>query len=84
MYDKKELCEKILAMYPEIGACGLNLDVNFDDEKNAWVVRLNKDKHTLSHYLDVPEADHCMNGKECVSLGLEIAQLKKNIEGQQF
>jgi len=84
MYDKKELCEKIIAMYPEIGACGLNLDVNFDDEKNAWVVRLNKDKHTLTHYLDVPEADHCMNGKECVSLGLEIAQLKKNIEGQQF
>jgi len=84
MYDKKELCEKIIAMYPEIGACGLNLDVNFDDEKNAWVVRLNKDNHTLTHYLDVPEADHCMNGRECVSLGLEIAQLKKNIEGRQF
>lgn len=84
MYDKKELCEKIIAMYPEIGACGLNLDVNFDDEKNTWVVRLNKDNHTLTHYLDVPEADHCMNGRECVSLGLEIAQLKKNIEGQQF
>jgi hypothetical protein len=84
MYDKKELCEKIIAMYPEIGACGLNLDVNFDDEKNAWAVRLNKDNHTLTHYLDGPEADHCMNGRECVSLGLEIAQLKKNIEGQQF
>ncbi len=53
-------------------------------KKNARVVRLNKDNHTLTHYLDIPEADHCMNGRECVSLGLEIAQLKKNIEGQQF
>jgi len=84
MYDNKELCGKIIAMYPEIGACGLNLDVTYDEEKKAWVVRLQKDKHTLTHYLDVPEADLCMNGKECVSLGLEIAQLKKNIEGQQF
>jgi len=25
-----------------------------------------------------------MDGKQCVSLGLEIAQLKKNIEGQQY
>jgi len=35
MYDKKELCEKIIAMYPEIGACGLNLDDNFDDQKKS-------------------------------------------------
>jgi hypothetical protein len=25
-----------------------------------------------------------MAGKQCVSLGLEIAQLKKNIKGEQF
>jgi len=84
MYDKQELCAKIVALYPEIGACDIDIDVHYDEEKKAWVVRLKKDNHALNHYLDVPEADLCMNGKECVSLGLEIAQLKKNIEGKQF
>ncbi|MDO8947612.1 MAG: hypothetical protein Q7U88_10695 [Desulfocapsaceae bacterium] len=84
MYDKNELCKKIISIYPEIGVCNIDIDVHYDEGKKAWVVLLNKDNHKLIHYLDVPEADLCMNGKECVSLGLEIAQLKKNIEGEQF
>ncbi len=84
MHDKKELCEKIISIYPDIGTCGIDIDVNYDDEKKSWVVLLKKGGHELAHYLDVPDADSCMEGKQCVSLGLEIAQLKKNIEGEQF
>lgn len=84
MYDKNELCKKIISIYPELGVCNIDIDVNYDEGKKAWAVLLNKDSHKLTHYLDVPEADLCMNGKECTSLGLEIAQLKKNIEGEQF
>lgn len=84
MYDSSELCKKITSIYPDIGACGIDIDVTYDKEKKTWVVNLKKDTHELKHYLEVPEADSCMDGKECVSLGLEIAQLKKNIEGQQY
>jgi hypothetical protein len=84
MYNKEELCEKITELYPEIGKCGIDISVNFDDEKKAWVVDLVKDSHELKHYLDIPEANDCMEGNKCVPLGLEIAQLKKNIEGKQF
>jgi hypothetical protein len=84
MYTKDELCHKITAIYPEIGECGIDIDVSYDDEKKAWVVDLIKDSHELKHYLDLPEADECMEGNKCVPLGLEIAQLKKNIEGKQF
>ena len=84
MYNKDALCTKITEMYPEIGQCGVDIDVSFDDEKNAWVVDLTKDSHELKHYLDLPEADDCMDGHQCVSLGLEIAQLRKNIERKQF
>ena len=84
MYKKEELCAKITQIYPEIGECGIDINVRFDDEKKAWVVDMVKDSHNLKHYLDIPEADHCMDGKECVSLGLEIAQLRKNIERKQF
>jgi hypothetical protein len=84
MYSKDELCKKITDIYPEIGECGIDIDVSYDDEKKAWVVDLIKDFHKLKHYLDLPEADECMEGNKCVPLGLEIAQLKKNIEGKQF
>jgi len=30
--------------------------------------------------LEPEDADGCMEGKQCVSLGLQIAQLKANIE----
>ena len=84
MYTKAELCKKITDIYPEIGECGIDIDVSYDDEKKAWVVDLIKDSHELKHYLDLPEADECMEGNKCVPLGLEIAQLRKNIEGKQF
>jgi hypothetical protein len=84
MYTKEELCNKITDIYPEIGECGIDIDVSYDDEKKAWEVDQIKDSHELKHYLDLPEADECMEGNKCVPLGLEIAQLKKNIEGKQF
>lgn len=84
MHDKRELCEKITAIYPDIGHCGIDVDVDFDQGQNAWVVDLKKGEHQLKHFLELPEAENCMDGKQCVSLGLEIAQLRKNIEGKQF
>lgn len=84
MYNKEQLCKKITDLYPEIGECGIDLNVSFDEEQKAWVVDLKRGTHTLKHYLDLPEADDCMEGNKCVPLGLEIAQLKKNIEGEQF
>ena len=80
MHDKKELCEKIRSIYPEIGECGINIDAEWNEEKNAWVVDLKKDDHELTTHLEPEDADGCMEGKQCVSLGLQIAQLKNNIE----
>ena len=84
MYSKEELCEKITVLYPDVGKCGMDITVEYDKEKKLWVVDLKKDQHELKHYLEIPDANDCMEGKKCVSLGLEIAQLKKNIEGQQY
>ena len=84
MYDRKELCRKIIELYPDIGACGIDVNVEFDKKKNVWIVDLKKDEHELKHHLEIPDADDCMEGRQCTSLGLEIAQLRKNIEGEQF
>lgn len=80
MHDKEELCKKIRDIYPEIGECGIDLDVEWSGEKNAWVVDLKKGGHELTTHLEPDDADGCMENRQCVSLGLQIAQLKSNIE----
>lgn len=84
MYNAKELCEKITELYPEIGTCGIDVHVVKNTRENTWVVNLKKGTQSLDHFIENPDADRCMDGKQCVSLGLEIAQLKKHIEGKQF
>ena len=80
MIEKQTLCEKIRKLYPDIGECGLDLDVEYDQDQKAWVVDLKKDKHELKTYLEDGDAEMCMDDKQCVSLGIEIAQLRDNIK----
>lgn len=84
IYNARKLCEKITELYPEIGTCGIDIEVNENTKEKTWVVSLKSGTHSLDHFLEYVEADQCMDGKQCVSLGLEIAQLKKNITGNQF
>ena len=84
MYKAKELCEKITELYPEIGTCGIDIDVERNTQEDTWVVNLKKVSHDLDHFLEKIDADRCMDGKQCVSLGPEIAQLMKNIKGKQY
>ena len=80
MLDKNELCEKIRSLYPDIGQCGIDVYVDYDAQQKTWVVHLEKDKRKLKTYLEDGDAEKCMGGIQCVSLGLEIAQLRTNIQ----
>ncbi|MBW1693171.1 MAG: hypothetical protein JRJ41_03225 [Deltaproteobacteria bacterium] len=80
MYDKNELCKKIIELYPDIGECGIDVNVDYDLEQKTWVVDLKKDHHKLKTFLEGNDAELCMEGKQCVSLGIEIAQLRDNIK----
>ncbi|MGD9331856.1 MAG: hypothetical protein PVJ53_11115 [Desulfobacterales bacterium] len=80
MIDKAQLCAKIQELYPDIGECGIDIDVAYDEEKKAWIVDLKKDQFELKTYLEDGDADKCMIGQQCVGLGIEIAQLRGNIE----
>ena len=76
MMDNEALCEKIRALYPDIGECGMDIDVHYDQEKKATVVVLRRGAKTVKHYLPDEDAEACMAGKQCVALGVEIAQLR--------
>jgi hypothetical protein len=78
--ENHELCEKIRAIYPEIGECGIDLDVAYDSDNERWTVFLKKDKKALKTFLEPDDARLCMQGKQCVSLGIEINQLKDSID----
>ena len=80
MIDNEKLCEKIKELYPDIGECGMDVSVAYDDTQKAWTVHLKKDHHELKTYLEENDAESCMIGKKCVGLGIEVAQLRGNIE----
>lgn len=78
--NKKELCDKIRTLYPDIGECGIDVNVEYDDTNDRWTVHLKKDKKELKTFLEPDDAGLCMEGKQCVSLGIEISQLKDSIQ----
>jgi hypothetical protein len=80
MYDKEELCKKIQSVYPDIGECGIDVKVEYDEIQKVWEVHLEKDNKKVKHYIEEKDAALCMDGKQCVSLGIEIAQLKDMAE----
>ena len=80
MIEKAELCKKITEIYPDIGQCGINLDVEFDDQQDRWVVHLEKSHHRVKTFLEEGDAELCMMGRQCVSLGIEINQLRDTVE----
>jgi hypothetical protein len=84
MLDKKELCQKIIEIYPDLKSRGITVDAFYSTAKGTWIVELKKGEHILQHHLAKHDAMDCMDGKQCVSLGLEIAQLIKNIQEKQF
>ncbi|RJQ66632.1 MAG: hypothetical protein C4519_25260 [Desulfobacteraceae bacterium] len=80
MIDKHELCAKIAEIYPDIGTCGIDIDVAYDDENERWVVHLKKNHHRLKTFLEPGDAELCLTGRQCIGLGIEIAQLRDTIE----
>jgi len=79
-YTKVALEEKILEMYPEITKHGISASLNFDETKNAYIVKFKKGDHELTTHLEKKDADDCMENVKCVYLGVQIEQFIKNFD----
>ncbi len=84
MYNKNQICKKIGSVSPDIGECGIDINVEYSADNNAWVVHLKKENLKLKTYLEPEDANICMDGKQCIGLGLQIAQLKDNIANMKY
>ena len=84
MYNESQICEKIRKIYPDIGNCGVDLDVQFSEANRAWEVNLKQGHRHLKTFLDDDDANHCMEGRQCIGLGLQVYQLRDNIRSMRF
>ena len=77
MIDEKLLRQKITSIYPEIGVCGIDIDVAFNKKKDVWIVNLRKDDKHLQNHLEIRDAEKFLVGGKSVSLGFQVAQLAR-------
>ena len=75
-YDNQELCAKIKDVFPDIGECGIDIDVDYDDDQKTYIVNMKKGQRKIKTHLETEDADTCMLGKQCLGLGIQIAQFK--------
>ena len=81
-YTQEDLKKKIMELYPDIDACGLSMSLGFDEIKNAWIITFEKGNHNRHAFLDKKDADSCLEGNQCIYLGVLIAQYAKDIEAE--
>lgn len=79
-HRKEELAARLHEMYPEVSAHGIDLALEFDHGMDAWVVTFSRGGDVLKTFLEKKDADGCMEGVQCVFLGVQIAQLIRNFE----
>lgn len=77
--DNEILCERIKAIYPEIGECGIDLNATWNNDRKVWIVDFRSGEYALSTYLETEDADACMDGRKCPTLGDKIEDLKAEI-----
>jgi len=81
--DPKALESKIREMYPDINKYGFDLSLNFNEQKDAWIVDLKHGQHELTTHLERKDAEACMDGVQCVYFGIQVAQFVKNFEAKE-
>jgi hypothetical protein len=79
-YTNVYLKEKIMEMYPDIQKFGISVGLDFDKDKNAYIVKFEKGGRELTTHLEKKDADECMEGIKCIYLGVQIGQFIKNFE----
>ncbi len=70
-------------MYPEIEDHKVSVGLNFDEQTNAYILTFKRGTEALTTHLEKQDADDCMKGIKCVSLGIQVAQFIRNFEERQ-
>jgi hypothetical protein len=80
MASKQDLCKKIEKIMPEAGKCGIDFKVEYDQSNHCWAVDLLEKGHHMKTFIEEAEAQDCLGKEKCISVGLQIGQLKENLK----
>jgi hypothetical protein len=81
-YTLVGLEDKLMEMYPEISANGIHLRLALDEERDAWVINFEKGGSTRYAFLDKKDADACMDGQQCIYMGVLVEQYIQDLENE--
>lgn len=79
MTSKEDICRKIEEIIPEAGRCGIDFSVDYDQQNHAWFVDLHQGRLHLKTFIEDTEAENCLDNEKCIPLGLQIGQLRRNL-----
>lgn len=79
MLSKEQICKKIEEVIPEAGHCGIDFDVQYNDDAHAWQVDLKDGEQHLTTFIEESDAERCLDKGKCLPLALQIGQLKRNL-----
>ena len=74
MNAKIELCKIVSEHYPDVGQCCIEAETAYDKDDRYWVVHLKRGNQSIKHFLPPKDAEFCMQGKQCLNLGIEMNQ----------
>ena len=77
MFDKREVCQKVEELNPELGSCGIDFDTHYSRAKRSQLIVSKKGDHDIVHFLDKKDIEKCLDDVECFSLGIDVAELTK-------
>jgi hypothetical protein len=79
-HTKQELIKQLKEMHPELERHNVQLDAEFNQDKDAWVIKMEKADAKLHTYLDKKDADACLEGVQCVYFGVQVGQFMENLK----
>jgi hypothetical protein len=78
MFDKKEVCQRVTELNPDLGACEIDIDTFYSSAKKSWIIVSQKGDHDIVHYLNKQDIKKCLDDVQCFSLGIDVAQLTEH------
>jgi len=72
------LLARIREFYPELGRHGVELSARLDEASAAWIVTMTTGEHSLATHVDAQDAEKCLQGVECLYLGVQVGRFIEN------
>ncbi|MFP4071584.1 MAG: hypothetical protein ACLFTB_06005 [Desulfovibrionales bacterium] len=76
--DVSEIKARLKEMYPEIGKYDMDMALREDEQTDTWILTLTYGEHSMETHLERQDVEGCLQGKECMHLGVQLGRFVQN------